>query len=502
MKKGGFWDTYKIIIGFLLLLGLFLLAYVEKSLQKYEASQPEKVIEAYIDEIIEASKTGTLGRALNFNRLSETEISSYTEKLKNAEKWDYKVLNGSYSETDQTYGIYADNELVAKIDISCDSSEVMMVILTVNDWNILEAYPVVVTPVPTRVTDEADGKATGTPFVTPSAMPTGEPEEIIVNKYRYTFSLPSEYTVSFNGELLEGAEDAGMTKYVFDTEETEPVFTVSDSYGWTEDYAFGETLTYYDIVVKIPDNFELILSDVDVSRYFVGSEENPKYEFCNAYADMPALVTYDFPKALTHLAFEIKDNLGNNIEYMYDGDTIVLTEQTVIDEIPGDIIDPSELLKTAEMWSLFLTNDLYKYDFTLQKYDRNAVQPEDKGLSVMRSVLVKNSYLDTEATRYAKGVDITFISAHILPDLPFAEEYIGNYVKYSDDLFACDISFEKIILRTNGQEFTLNGDRDKLNSTCYFLRNKEYDGSETMAKWLLIGLTDKLGEVSQTTDEE
>ncbi len=492
MKKGGFWSIYKIITCVLVLLGVVLLAYVEKSLLRYEASQPETIIQNQIQVLKDAAAEDELSFVLNMNLLSEDEQEAYGNTLKNAKDWTFKILSGSYSETDQSYGIYADDELVAQAYLESNSSEVVMAILTVYDWKLSGIKPVAAaTPVPTQAVAE------NTP------TPTEEPTEIVIKKYRYTFVLPEEYKVVYGEEVLSGeAAEGGMTKYAFESTDTDPVFRVSDSYGCTVDYPFGETLMYYDIMAKIPSNFSIFIGDKDVSQYIVKYDDNPKYEYCKDFADMPAFVTYELPKSLTHPEFSIIDNLGQSVEYTYSGETVEITEQAAMETVPADFADTDELLQIAEMWSLFLTKDIYKYNVKTGEYNANAAEPGDRGLAQVRKVLVADSYLDQVAVKYAKSVDITFISSHTLPTPAFAEEKVCNFIKYSDDFFSCDISFEKIMLRTNGKEFELKGDRDKLNSTCYFLRNKDYDGSEGSTKWLLAELIDNLETEGNQSGED
>lgn len=490
MKKNGFWTVYKIITCILIILAVFLLAYVEKCLLRYEASQPEKLIEAELNTLKEAASANAIGNELNLNAIPENQREAYVNLVNNGSDWTYKVLSGSYSETNQTYGIYVDSQLVAKTDLACKSSEVIMAILTVNDWRITDVKPYV----PQQIADTLPS--------TTDPEPTKEPVEIVVKKFRYTFTMPAEYKVVFGDTVLASEESVdGNAKYVLETTDEKPVFTVTDPYGTSIEYPFGETLKYYDVAVKIPSNFGLGLESADTSQYLNAIEENPKYEVYKDYADMPGISVYVFPKCLEHPEFEITDNFNQKVEYSYVGDSIVITEQAVLAEVPEDIASPEELLKITKMWSLFLTRDLFRYDVNTGKFNGDAEDPGDKGLKQLRKVLVPDSYLEQVAISYSKGVDIKFISNHRLPSPCFEKENVQNFVKYSDDFFSCDISFEKIMLQTNGKEFLINGERDKLNSTCYFYRNKNYDGTEGTAKWLLAELVDNLETDNNQTGE-
>ncbi len=486
MKKGGFWNVYKIIAGILIILAILLLAYVEKALLTYEKAQPENVIENELEHLKKNVATDNIGESLNLSEMSDEDALRYRTKLKKAGKWDYKLLSGSYSEEEQTYGFYADDELVAKATLDCTSSKVLMVILTVNDWKLQKLTPV--------ADDLQSASLSPTPAPGKTLTTSPSPSEIVINKYRYTFILPEEYVVKHDDEVLSGETTDGSTKYVVDLTDTDPVFSVTDSYGYSVDYAFGEQLTYYDIFVRVPSNFELSLENVDTSKYVTKRELLEEYQYCKDYASMPQLLTYEFPKSLTHPEFEITDNLGASIAYEYNGEEITITEQSKLAEVPTEIADTSELLKIAQMWSLFLTRDVYKYDVDTGKYNDNAEEPSDKGLGMIRKVLVPDSYLESVARSYARSVDITFISRHTLPSPAFVNEKVQNFVMYSDDFFSCEISFEKIMLRTNGKEYLINGRRDRMNCVCYFLRDTGSDGSDGTWAWRLAELRDLIDD--------
>lgn len=484
MNKTRFWNAYKIIAGIALLLGIIVLSYVEKSLITYEKAQPEKVVEAEMKVLAKAAKEGTLNRSVDMSHLSEQDRKDYVTGLSQAKNWRYEILSGSYSETGQVYGIYADDKIAAKVELSCDSSKILMVILTVNDWKIENVSAVYEKPV--DITAEPTGVATLTEIPTPTPT-TGE---IVIEKYRYTFYLPEEYSVRLGDTVLTGESTDGVTKYVADLSDTEPVFAVTDPYGSEVEYAFGSTLVYYDIKVNIPSNFAISYGDADLEQYVTAETDIPDYEYCLEYADMPKLKSYEFPKSLTHPEFVIIDNTGATLDYTYDGDVIDIRKQSAFNEVPTEVADTAELLRSVEMWSLFLTGDVYKYDLLTGTFNGNAGEPSDRGLSIIKRVLVPDSYLESVAVKYSKSVDITFISRHTLPKEAFTKESVRNFVMYSDDFFSCEIGFEKTMLKTDGSEFLINGERDKMNCVCYFVRNKDYTGESGTYMWRLAELRD------------
>ena len=94
----------------------------------------------------------------------------------------------------------------------------------------------------------------------------------------------------------------------------------------------------------------------------------------------------------------------------------------------------------------------------------------NNGYGQIEPYLIKGSYLQDVAWKWATGQDITFTSNHYLKTPPFQVEEISNYVVYSDTCFSCDIRLEKtLVLTRTGEEV-----KDVVNSTFYFVK---YDGT-------------------------
>lgn len=90
------------------------------------------------------------------------------------------------------------------------------------------------------------------------------------------------------------------------------------------------------------------------------------------------------------------------------------------------------------------------------------------------------------AYKWATGIDITFTSAHRTEDNYFTDENVTNYIKYSNDLFSCDISFVKHMYLYKKNKYV----EDETNSTFYFLRQGEGD----TAHWVILDIQEVISK--------
>ncbi len=182
----------------------------------------------------------------------------------------------------------------------------------------------------------------------------------------------------------------------------------------------------YDI--SVPDTCRVTVNQIELGKDELMGEPLPMEEFryVAEYVKMPELVTY----RVEGLAFEpdivIRDLEGETVAYEEKNGSITAVSAAgsrVSGEEYGDQVD---VLHIAEQWSRFLTDDL-----TGAKHGVGQILP----------YLVPDSYLYEMAADYAKGVDITFVSGHVLND--FKEERVSDYIKYGENCFSCEVYFEK-----------------------------------------------------------
>ena len=119
------------------------------------------------------------------------------------------------------------------------------------------------------------------------------------------------------------------------------------------------------------------------------------------------------------------------------------------------------IIKIAEDWSLFLTNDL---------------SGNLHGYNTINKYLIKDSDISKYAYKWATGIDITFISAHQLLSPTFTNQKTENYEIYSENAFSCEIYLEKN-MKVNGKTM-----QDKMHERMYFVYDKENSG------WKLVNM--------------
>lgn len=298
MKKYLFWIGYGIFTIVLLVLSAISLRHVENVLVKYENSQPEKLVEKYLEEIASAS------------------LPEELKILQSATELTYKVRTGSFSETEQQYNILADGEVVAVITLESVSEEVVFHLLTICDWKTKSVDPVVA----------------------------------------YHLRLPESISVYTKEDKQIGVADGDEMVYsiytIYETLELE------DAYGTRVEYKTGDSIYTFDYTVKIPENYSLTLNNDEMSDYITNVEENVKYQYCAEYTDMPKLVTYEFADALGEPKVEICNNKKENVAYKFEDYKVVLSAQSGEETIPAQIAEQVDVLEIAKMWSKFMSDDL------------------------------------------------------------------------------------------------------------------------------------------------
>lgn len=413
MKKHLFWIGYGIFTAVLLVLSVISLCYVDNVLVRYENSQPEKLVEQYLEDI------------------SASSLPEELELLKSATELTYKVRTGSFSETEQQFNIIADGEIAAVITLESISEEVVFKILTMCEWKVKSVEPIVV----------------------------------------YHLRLPKSISVFANEDkqigVLDGEEMVYSIYTVYDKLELE------DAYGTRVEYRNGDSIYTFDYTVKIPDNYSLTLAGEERTDCIKTVEENPKYQYCVEYTDMPKQVTYEFADALGEPRLEICNNKKEKLEYQFEDYKLVLNTQAGEEHIPSQIAKKVDVLEIAKMWSKFMSDDL---------------EGGQRGFATMSEYLVKDSYLYEVAYKWANGIDITYTAYHVLGNPPFTEEKVSNYVEYGNGLFSCDISFVKHMYLTYDYMHVT----DVTNSTFYFMYLRDEDEAE--GYWVVVDIQEIIGE--------
>lgn len=217
--------------------------------------------------------------------------------------------------------------------------------------------------------------------------------------------------------------------------------------------AFGGTLPgigkrfSYDI--SVPDTCSVLVNQVELGEEDLVGEPLPMDEFryVAEYVKMPELVTYRVEGLVFEPEIVIRDPAGEEVAYKEKNGSITVTAAAGSEVSGEEYADQVDVLHIAEQWSRFLTDDL---------------KGAKHGVGQILPYLVPDSYLHEMAGDYARGVDITFVSGHVLDR--FAEESVSDYIKYGEDCFSCEVYFEKNMTLLKGGRRT-----DVFHNRLYFV---------------------------------
>ncbi len=506
--KAVFRLLYGILVAAMILLTDYAVVYVQANIDEYEASQPEYVVEEVTERLKKAAKEGKAAEMFTFPDIVispyETELyDDYLDKVTKASVWTWKILSGSYSETNQIYGLYGDDELLAKLSLKCSDSKILMEILTANTWEEGEIYPVLTLKRYTEYIDipnDFSAKLNGIDVKKDSEGVTwteknghiiycienlyGIKDVKIYDKYgkecktknsdgyftadttSYNLILPEQYIVKDDGNTITGKAVETGIQYEFVSSSDSII--VEDGYGNEIEYKNGDIISANDVSFCVPDNFNVVWKNINLEEFETGREEIPIYREYESLANMPKLVRYEIKGLFELPKLEITDNLGLPVAYEFVGNKFEIYEQTTIPEIPQDVLEEVDLIEITKKWSLFTSDDL---------------EGKRHGFDELKKYLVPDTDFYIQAEKYSKSIDITFISNH--QNTEFVDEKASDYVKYSDDLFACDIYLDKKMY-INQTKKNIN---DRIKGTYYFYK---YNGS-----WCIAGQRAKTETVEE-----
>ncbi len=499
-----FRTIYGILLAAIILFADFAVDYVQANINEYEASQPYHVVEAALEGFKEAIKNGTEDQMITYPEIKispyETDIfAEYKKKLENVSEWSWKILSGSYSETEQIYGFYGDGELLAKLQLKCDDSRIVMEILTSNTWSAGKIAPVVTLKKYTQcidipanfmakldgrdVTKTSDGvtweEKNGNVVYTIDDLynlkqvrvfdqygnecGTSSENGYVTARYNtFNLLLPTDFVVSDRGKLLKGYPENGSVHYEYAT--LSDSLLIKDGYGHSMEYRNGDEVTVSDVAFKVPDCFTVKWGDRDMEEFVVSRESNEAYADYERFAEIPQIVSYRICGLLKLPEIEITDNFNRKVDYEYEHNYFEIKKLYALDTVPAEVIEAVDPLSIVKQYSLFLTNDL---------------QGDSHGFDVLKENLIEGTDLYENSYKFATGKDIKWMDEHDYTK--FIEENISNYIMYDEKMFSCDIYLKKeIYIRTKHEVGEIY---DETDSTFFFCL---HDG-----KWKLAGLKAK-----------
>ena len=222
----------------------------------------------------------------------------------------------------------------------------------------------------------------------------------------------------------------------------------------------------YKYNISAPNNYKIYVNGKELTeQQIIQKNKNEGLTQISKYTQIPYIVEYEIPNLLKQPEIKILDEEENNVEYKIQENkiTIDLKNKKIQDEETAkkEIKNIPNIIKIAEDWSLFLTNDL---------------SGNLHGYNTINKYLIKDSDISKYAYKWATGIDITFISAHQLLSPTFTNQKTENYEIYSENAFSCEIYLEKN-MKVNGKTM-----QDKMHERMYFVYDKENSG------WKLVNM--------------
>ena len=503
-RKSKFKFAYVVFLSILAILAIAAIVYVKVLLVNYENRQPEHIALKQMDELSSMVRDGTIESYFPFPNVSPGKFeqnANIKEKYYEMLSSDHLSCNLDSKELDGTKAVYTikSGEVeLASIALKSDGQpHQKLVIFTYFDWEVESITPIVKKQsydieVPADYSVSLNGIPLGTDelvveedgantddslkkfhvdglylqpefsIVTPDGTPTDY--NIIKNKvtpiiFDYTLVIPSSLSVTVNGVDNPGTDvGGGLVRHAI-REITEPDVQIKDEFGNIEKYEGGNKLALTYKRVSVPDGYKVIADGQEIPASSAVKIDDEELDEVRKFAEVPESMLYTLSILKENAPIVVKDSSGNVVDisaYASSDDIDLCGTLSGADSIPEEISSEIDVLEIAEMWSKFMSADLYGGNY---------------GFLTMSEYLIEGSKLYDDALKWANGVDITFTSIHTLGDPPFTEENVKNYVRLSDKCFRCDISFVKhMIVERLGEHDEEN------NLRFYFVLQEDYLG--------------------------
>ena len=502
---------YLIYLAVLALLVAAALGYVYTLLRQYEASQPEQQVWKAVDELSARAADGTFlshydlpqvtpGAFEEGRDLQQEYLALYGDREQLSVVRAGGVVQGDTLE----YQVERGGVVLARVGLKAEGPAVTkLAVFSMRDWAVdwvrpeLEARDYTLT-VPTSFSVSLNGTPlTGTAgdngestytvsglYLPPDFSITdgaGTPARytiqdgtVLAEYYNYTLTLPSSLTVRVNGERWPG-EDQGTdrVRYVITMLE-KPTVTVSDCYGNEVDYAGGDRLPLTSYTITADERYSVQVDGAPVPEEAVTRSPNPDYQHFADYVDhLPQVCLYSVAVLQDGAQVTVADGQGNPVPLEEETTTYDFTDPSGgPDEVPAEVSSQVDVLKVAQDWSLFMTNDL--------------------AFSKIKGYLIPSSYQYEVALKYANGEDITFTSRHTLMDPAFTDSAVTNFNWITDDCFSVDIRFVKHMRLYYGTPVD-----DPMNDRFYFVWYDDTADDVDNPTWKLVSMKEILNHAEE-----
>ncbi len=189
----------------------------------------------------------------------------------------------------------------------------------------------------------------------------------------------------------------------------------------------------YNYEITVPSNYQVIINNQELTSDDVAKEGDVEgLERLTEYIEIAKSKKYEIKNLVYEPVIKIFDENHKEVKYEIKDNVINVTkkyqEYPDFNSLKSHLKTDFDVLKLAENWSLFLTDDL---------------QGSYHGFNVLTPYLINGSYMYDMAYGWAHNVDITFVSRHRLKNPVFTNETVKNCVSYNDLAFSCEVYLEK-----------------------------------------------------------
>ena len=498
------------IIYIVILAGLVTAAllYVRSLLKQYEASQPELLAHAAAAQLADSASAGDFWARYGlsdvtpgpFERNRDVQgeyLALYADSL--------EVSQSASSEDTLVYAVKRDGLLLAEIKLKAAGPTVTkLAVLNIREWTVDSVTPIFAPrdytlTLPNSFHVQVNGialtkldltadsqyaiRVDGTPngerltdytltglYLTPEFVitdPNGTVADytlkngrVMVDFVDYSLTLPAELSVQVDGRTVSGAATGdGLVQYDISLL-NHPRVCIADDYGNTVEYGGESHLPLTRVSLTADSQYAVRVEGAPVPDHRITTKANPEYAgFAEFVPDLPGISDYRITVLRDNAAVTVTDEFGNEI-IPHNGQAL---RTHALDQVPDEVSEQVDVLRIAQMWSMFLTDDL----------PFEELEPH----------LIAGSYQHNVAVKYATGVDIKYTSKHTLFDPAFTENSVTNFTWITENCFSVDISFVKHMRLYYGARVD-----DPMNDRFYFVRFDDTDNGVDDPAWKLASM--------------
>ena len=476
--------------------------YVRSLLFDYEASQPERHAQAAVEQLCADAATGDFWAKYNLPEINagpfEQNRDIKAEYLALFAQDALSVTQSGSTEDELFYTVARNGFPLAEITLKAAGPAVTkLAVLSLREWAVASVTPILEShdytlTVPTSFHVQLNGTRLTAEHGTPSgerqttysvsdlylnpdfditdgngtkADYTLKNERVMVEFFDYSLTLPSVLTVEINGAAATG-ESAGNGLIHYDIATlSKPDVSVLDDYGNVVRYEGGNQFPLTYATITADSRCTVRVNGDSVPEHRIVTHIDPEYtQFTDFVADLPTVCDYTIAVLQENAAISVTDAADNPIPLDENKTSHDLTDHVArMDSVPAEIAAQVDVLRIAQNWSMFMTDDL---PFEQLKGD-----------------LVAGSYQYNVALKYATGIDIKYTSKHTLFDPAFTENSVTNFTWITENCFSVDISFVKHMRLYYGARVD-----DPMNDRFYFVYWDDTDNGVNDPAWKLAGM--------------